>query len=49
MTGQTKSGKSVTKETSAHIVRWTQLKVEDGVRYSIIFNESKAITIYKNI
>ena len=49
MTGQTKSGKSVTKETSAHIVRWTPTKVEDGVRYSIIFefNESKAITIYK--
>jgi hypothetical protein len=26
MTGQTKSGKSVTKETSAHIVRWTPIK-----------------------
>ncbi|MFA9192694.1 OmpA family protein [Flavobacterium sp. FZUC8N2.13] len=49
MTGQTKSGKAVTKETSAHIARWTPTKVEDGTRYSIIFefNESKAITIYK--
>lgn len=49
MTGQTKSGKSVTKETSAHIARWTPTKIENGVRYSIIFefNESKAITIYR--
>ncbi|OYX85120.1 MAG: flagellar motor protein MotB [Flavobacteriales bacterium 32-34-25] len=49
MTGQTKSGKSVTKETTAHIARWTPTKIENGVRYSIIFefNESKAITIYK--
>lgn len=50
MTGQTKSGKSVTKETSAHIARWAPTTIENGVRYSIIFefNESKAITIYKN-
>jgi len=49
LTGQTKSGKSVTKETSAHITRWTPVKIEDGIRYSIIFefNESKAITIYE--
>jgi outer membrane protein OmpA-like peptidoglycan-associated protein len=49
MTGQTKSGKSVTKETSAHIARWTPTTIENGVRYSIIFefNESKAITIYR--
>ncbi|MFN7100369.1 MAG: OmpA family protein [Flavobacterium sp.] len=47
--GQTKSGKSVTKETSAHIASWTPVKIEDGIRYSIIFefNESKAITIYE--
>ncbi|MDR7209488.1 OmpA family protein [Flavobacterium piscis] len=49
MTGQTKSGKSVTKETSAHIVRWAPVKIEDGIRYSIIFefNESTAITMYE--
>jgi len=49
MTGQTKSGKAVSKETSAHIVRWAPAKIEDGIRYSIIFefNESKAITIYE--
>lgn len=49
MTGQTKSGKSVSKETSVHIARWTPAKIENGIRYSIIFefNESKAITIYK--
>lgn len=49
MTGQTKSGKSVTKETSAHIASWTPVKIEDGIRYSIIFefNESNAITMYE--
>ncbi|MBA0884622.1 OmpA family protein [Flavobacterium undicola] len=49
MTGQTKSGKSVTKETSVHIARWAPTTIENGVRYSIIFefNESKAITIYR--
>ena len=49
MTGQTKSGKSVTKETSVHIASWTPVKIEDGIRYSIIFefNESNAITMYE--
>jgi outer membrane protein OmpA-like peptidoglycan-associated protein len=49
LTGQTKSGKSVTKETSVHIAPWAPVKIEDGIRYSIIFefNESKAITMYE--
>jgi len=49
LTGQAKSGKAVSKETSAHIVLWTPAKIEDGIRYSIIFefNESKAISIYE--
>ncbi|WP_281298328.1 OmpA family protein [Flavobacterium limnophilum] len=48
MTGQTKSGKAVTKETTAHIVLWTPAKIDEGLRYSVIyeFNESKAIAIY---
>lgn len=48
MTGQAKSGKSVTKETTAHIVLWAPAKIDEGIRYSIIyeFNESKAISIY---
>lgn len=48
MTGQTKSGKSVTKETTAHVVLWAPAKIDEGIRYSIIyeFNESKAIAIY---
>ena len=48
MTGQSKSGKSVTKETTAHIVLWAPAKIDEGIRYSIIyeFNESKAISIY---
>jgi outer membrane protein OmpA-like peptidoglycan-associated protein len=48
LTGQTKSGKVVTKETASHIVLWEPAKIEEGLRYSVIyeFNESKAITIY---
>jgi outer membrane protein OmpA-like peptidoglycan-associated protein len=49
MIGQTKSGKIVEKETPVHMVLWTPAKIEEGIRYSIIyeFDKSKAITIYK--
>jgi hypothetical protein len=49
MVGQTKSGKIVEKESNIHVVLWTPAKVEEGIRYSIIyeFNKSKAITIYE--
>lgn len=49
MIGQTKSGKTVSKETNAHIVLWAPAKIDEGLRYSIIFefNESKAISIYE--
>lgn len=48
LTGQTKSGKVVTKETTSHIVLWEPAKTVEGLRYSVIyeFNESKAISIY---
>lgn len=48
MTGQSKSGKAVTKETTAHVVLWAPATIDEGLRYSIIyeFNESKAINIY---
>lgn len=47
--GQTKSGKVVSKETTAHVVLWQPSKIDEGLRYSIIFefNESKAISIYE--
>lgn len=47
--GQTKSGKAVSKETTAHVVLWEPAKIVEGIRYSIIFefNESKAISIYE--
>lgn len=50
MIGQTKSGKIVEKETPVHMVLWTPAKMEEGTRYSIIyeFNKSKAIAIYEN-
>ena len=49
LTGQTKSGKAVSKETTAHIVLWEPAKIEEGLRFSVIyeFNESKAISIYE--
>ncbi len=49
MTGQTKSGKTVTKETTMHMVLWTPSKDEEGMRYSVIFdyNEDKATTVYE--
>lgn len=48
MIGQTKSGKTIKKETSAHLVLWQPPVTEEMMRYSIIyeFNNSKAITIY---
>ena len=49
MIGQTKSGKVVSKETTAHIVLWAPAKIDEGIRYSVIyeFNDSKAILIYQ--
>lgn len=49
MVGQLKSGKIIEKETSMHVVLWTPAKIEEGIRYSIIyeFNKSKAIAIYE--
>jgi outer membrane protein OmpA-like peptidoglycan-associated protein len=48
MVGQTKGGKTVTKEVPVHMVLWTPSEREEGMRYSIIFefNDSKAIGIY---
>jgi len=49
MTGKTKSGKTVKKEASVHMVLWTPSKNEEMMRFSIIyeFNVSKAVTIYE--
>jgi len=49
MIGKTKSGNTVRKETSVHMVLWTPVTNEEGMRFSVIFefNESKAIAIYE--
>ncbi|NWJ49973.1 MAG: OmpA family protein [Bacteroidetes bacterium] len=49
MIGKTKSGNTVRKETSVHMVLWTPTTNEEGMRFSVIFefNESKAIAIYE--
>lgn len=49
MVGQTKSGKVIEKETPVHVVLWKPATIEQGIRYSILyeFNKAKAITIYE--
>lgn len=48
MIGQTKSGKVIRKETTAHLVLWTPPVTEEMMRFSIIyeFNNSDAIAMY---
>lgn len=49
MTGQTKTGLTVTRETSAHMVLWTPAETVETMRFSIIyeFNKSNATNIYQ--
>lgn len=49
MIGQTKSGKTLEKETKAHLVLWTPSNDEEMMRFSVLyeFNNSKTITIYE--
>ena len=48
MVGQTKSGKAIKKETTAHLVLWTPPVAEEMMRFSVIyeFNNSEAIAMY---
>ncbi len=48
MIGTNKTGEVVTKESTVHIVAWTPSKVEEGMRFSIIyeFDDAKAIAMY---
>jgi outer membrane protein OmpA-like peptidoglycan-associated protein len=49
MVGKTKSGKTMKKETTVHMVLWTPSEREEGMRYSVIFefNDSQAIPAYE--
>ena len=49
MTAQTKSGKTIVKETTSHIVLWTPPKNDEELRFSVIFdfNKSKATEVYR--
>lgn len=49
MIGTTLSGDTIKKDTTVHIVLWTQPQREEGMRFSVIFeiNESKSISIYE--
>jgi outer membrane protein OmpA-like peptidoglycan-associated protein len=45
MIGQTKSGKIIEKETQMNVVLWTPAKMEEGMRFSIIYEFNKAVAI----
>jgi len=47
--GQTKSGKTLKKETSAHLVNWAPASTDEAMRFSVIyeFNRSKTIRLYE--
>jgi outer membrane protein OmpA-like peptidoglycan-associated protein len=47
--GQTRSGKTVKKESTMHMVLWTPPTTEEGMRFSIIyeFDASKAVPMYE--
>jgi len=49
MIGQTKSGKVIKKENKVHMVLWTPPTIEEGLRFSVLyeFNNSKSIALYR--
>lgn len=49
MTGQTRNRSTIVREATTHIVLWAPSKVEDGMRFSIIFafDESNATAVYE--
>jgi outer membrane protein OmpA-like peptidoglycan-associated protein len=48
MVGKTKDGKTVKKEVPVHMVLWSPSELEEGMRYSLVyeFGESQAIHVY---
>ncbi len=48
MTGKTKTGNTLKKESSAHMVLWSPPQNEEGLRFSVNyeFNDSKVIPLY---
>ncbi|QBZ98116.1 OmpA family protein [Flavobacterium sangjuense] len=49
LTGTTAAGKTLTKETTVHIVPYVAPVVQESIRFSVLyeFNESKSIAIYE--
>lgn len=47
--GQTKSGKTLKKETTAHLVNWVPATTDEATRFSVIyeFNSAKTIDMYE--
>jgi outer membrane protein OmpA-like peptidoglycan-associated protein len=49
MVGQTQNGKTVKKDVPIKMVLWTPSELQEGMRYSLVFEfgESKAISVYE--
>ena len=49
MIGQTVTGKVIKKESKVHMVLWTPMTNEEGMRFSVLyeFNNSKSIELYR--
>ena len=49
LVGQTKSGRTLKKETSAHIVNWSPSTTDETTRFSVIyeFNSARTIKMYE--
>lgn len=49
LVGQSKSGKTLKKETTAHLVLWAPSTTDEAMRFSVIyeFNRSKTIKMYE--
>ncbi|MBC7642070.1 MAG: OmpA family protein, partial [Flavobacterium sp.] len=48
LTGNTKSGNQIIKESTVHVVPYIAPKIQESIRFSVLyeFNESKSTTIY---
>ncbi|MBC7641558.1 MAG: OmpA family protein, partial [Flavobacterium sp.] len=49
LTGNTKSGNQIIKESTVHVVPYIAPKIQESIRFSVLyeFNESKSTTIYE--
>lgn len=47
LVGQTHSGMKIKRDTTVHMKLWTPLQDEEGLRFSVIYNDSTATAMYE--